>query len=63
MNYDNVTIDAYIELLKEQGFSFEVVSCKPIIPEEKDKVKRTLDIEVTLKPVIRNINIKGEFND
>lgn len=63
MNYNNIDINSYIGVLKEQGFSFEVVSCKPVIPEEKDKVKRTLDIEVTLKPVIRNINIKGEFND
>lgn len=63
MNYDNVTINDYVELLKEQGFSFEVVSCKPVIPEEKDIVNRALDIEVTLQPVIRNINIKGEFND
>lgn len=60
MNYDNVTINDYVELL---NFSFEVVSCKPVIPEEKDIVNRALDIEVTLQPVIRNINIKGEFND
>jgi len=63
LNYDNVTIDAYIELLKEEGFDFEVISCKPLLPEEKDMVKRTLDIEVTLQPSIRNIDIKGEFND
>lgn len=51
MNYDNTSIEGYIRVLKEQGFTFEVTAVPHEELSDEEKSNRILKVNFLISPV------------